>query len=71
MKAFLSHRKRNGVLYVRVLGRLSMRHFLGWIVLQTLRVKFMDFAMPAYKHMVPVSTSFATADLNYFAQSRG
>jgi len=43
----LSHRTRNGVLYVRVLCRLSMRHFLVWFVLQTLRVKFMDFVMPA------------------------
>jgi len=33
MKAFLSHRIRNGVLYVRVLGRLGMRHFLGWFFL--------------------------------------
>jgi len=33
--------------YARVLGRLSMRNFLGWFVLHTLRVKFMDFVMPA------------------------
>jgi len=47
MKAFLSHRIRNGVLYVRVLGRLGMRHFLGWFVLQTLTAKLMECVMPA------------------------
>jgi len=71
MKAFLSHRTRNGVLYARVLGRLGIRHFFGWFFLQTLRVRFMDFVMLAKKHMVPVSTSFATGDLNYYAQSQG
>jgi len=47
MKALLSHRIWNGVLYERVLGRLGIRHFIGWFFLQTLRVRIMDFVMLA------------------------
>jgi len=44
MKEVLSYRIQNGVLFARVLGRLGMRPFLGWSFLQTLRVRFMDYA---------------------------